>query len=202
MKKRCRRIHRQGSPPHDEEVGPLQRFHRLLNGGAVQGFLVQHYIRLDDSAAAAPGNPLRLQDEPGVIPFPATGTIVAVYRPVELQHFSAARQLMQSIDVLGHHSQQFSRLLQFRQLFVGGVGFGIQIEHPAAVKGKELLRVFLVKVVAEYLLRRVTVPLLVKAVHAAEIWQARFRTPPCSAECDDPAACVNKFLQLLNSCHG
>ena len=102
---------------------------------------------------------------------------------------------MQAVDVLGHNGAQLSRRLQLGQLFVGGVGLGLQAEHLVPVKAVEFLRPGVEKGAAEDLLRRVVVLLVVQPVHTAEIGDAALGGHPRPAEKDDGAALVHPLLQ-------
>ena len=117
---------------------------------------------------------------------------------MELQHLPAAGLLVQAIDVLGDDGLELALPLPLGQLFVGGVGLGVQGQHLGPVEVVKFLHVALVKAVTEHGLRRVFEFLMVQAVHAAEVLDAGFRADPGPAEEDDVVALVHQLFQLHN----
>ena len=117
---------------------------------------------------------------------------------MELQHLMAAGLLVQAVDVLGDDGLELALPLPLGQLFVGGVGLGVQGQHLGPVEVVKFLHVALVKAVAEHGLRRVFEFLMVQAVHAAEVLDAGFRADPGPAEEDDVVALVHRLFQLQN----
>ena len=79
---------------------------------------------------------------------------------------------MQAIDVLSHHGVELAGTLQLGQLSVAAVGLSVKRDHLGAVKVEELRRMCLVKAVREHSLGRIGKPLVIQAVHAAEIGDA------------------------------
>ena len=57
---------------------------------------------------------------------------------------------MQSINVLGHHSQQLSLLLKLGELVVRLVGLGRQADHALAIEVVELLGMRLVEAMRQH----------------------------------------------------
>ena len=91
--------------------------HRLI-----QRLLIQHYIRLDRTAAlVAAGNSGRAEKVLGVKKLTAPPAVIPVDRAVKLQHIPASRLLVQAVDVLGNHSKQPSLPFPLGQLFMGGI---------------------------------------------------------------------------------
>ena len=82
---------------------------------------------------------------------------------------------------------------------MGGVGLGVQRQHLGAVEVVELLRVRLVKRVAEHRLRRIPELLVVQAVHAAEVRDAGLGGHAGAAEKHDV---VRAVCQLFQSADG
>ena len=107
----------------------------------IQPLLIEHYIRLDDAAAAAPGYPLGVQDVIQIIESAAVLAVIAVHAAVELQHIAAAGGLVESVDVLGHHCPQLSLPLPLRQLIVGSVGLGVGSQKLGPIEPEKLFRV-------------------------------------------------------------
>ena len=124
-----------------------------------------------------------------------------MHRAVKLQHVFAACRLVQAVDVLGDDGGELSRLLQLRQLFVGGVGLHVQKQHLLLVKRVKIRGFFHKKVVAENGLRGIFPGLAVKAVPAAEIRHAGFCAHSRAAEKDDAPRPVDIVLQGLQFVH-
>ena len=86
----------------DVQGGAADHQHIRLRQGAdgclqrplIQPLLIEHHIRLDDAAAAAPGHALRAEDMLQTVKFPAPLAVVPVDAAVELQHVPAAGGLI------------------------------------------------------------------------------------------------------------
>ena len=88
---------------------------------------------------------------------------------MQFQHFFAAGQLVQAVDVLGDDRFQLSGLLQLRQLEVGRVGPGRRENHFFLVEIIKLGGVAAIKRMAQHRFRRILILLVVKSVHTPEI---------------------------------
>ena len=113
---------------------------------------------------------------------------------MELQHFLAARLLMEPVDVLGQHRPELACRFQLRQLQVADVGFGVQGQHFVPVEPIELLGIADKIAVGDDGLRRFVVALIVETILAAEIGYAALGRHPSAAEKDDVAALVHPLL--------
>ena len=91
----------------------------------LRALLVEHHIRLDGAAAAAPGDAFGVEDIVQIIEFSALFAVIAVDAAVELQDVLAASGLMEAVDVLGDDGCKLPLLLPLGQLAVGGVGLGV-----------------------------------------------------------------------------
>ena len=82
---------------------------------------------------------------------------------------------MQAVDVLRHHGVELAGALQLGQLGVAAVGLSVKRDHLGAVEVEELGRMRLVKAMRQHGLGRIGKPLVIQAVHAAEIGDATRR---------------------------
>ena len=121
-------------------------------------------------------------------------TVVAQRTAMQLQNLTAARRLMQPVNVLRDDGFQLALRFPLRQLSVGGVGLRSGQPQLFMVKAIVFLRVFLKKRVGQNLLRRILVFLIVKPVHAAEIRDAALRRDAGAAEKHDVVAAVDELL--------
>ena len=119
--------------------------HRLGEHVLIQRFFVQHDVRPYDAAAAAAGQSLAVVHLVCGKGLAAAGAIGPQDASVQLQHLFASGGLMESVDVLGDHSRQFSRGFPLRQLAVGGVGLCFRAEHFRPVEAEELPGVAFIK---------------------------------------------------------
>ena len=108
---------------------------------------------------------------------------------------------MQPVDVLGDDRAELARFFQLRELVVRGVGLFVEAEHLVAVEAVEFPGLFDKEGVAENLLGRIVVLLIIQSVHAAEVGDAAFGAHARSAEKHDAFAFVDDLLQLFYSCH-
>ena len=120
---------------------------------------------------------------------------------MELQHLLAARQLVETVDVLGDDSPQLARTLQLRQLPVGGVGLRTGDQQLFPIEVEKFLRVVFVEGVAQHDLRGIGELLVVEAVHAAEVGDARLSAHAGASEKYDVVALVDPLLQLFQLFH-
>ena len=88
---------------------------------------------------------------------------------MELKHVLGARRLVQAVDVLGDDRFQLALFFQPGQPQVGRVGLCALYNQLIPVKTVKLLGVLLPERVAQNLLGRVIVFLVVQPVHTAEI---------------------------------
>ena len=114
---------------------------------------------------------------------------------MQLQHCSAAGLLVQSVNVLGDHRAQPSRLLQFRQFQVRGIGLGIQGSVSGPVKTVKFLGMGQKKAVAEDRFRRRIILLVIQPVHAAKVGNAAFRGDARAPKENNAPALVHHLLQ-------
>ena len=167
----------------------------------VEWLFVEHYIGLDAAAARgarrhargilvlARANPL------GAIDRAARLANVAMNRSVQLKHALRARHLMQAVDVLRHHGIELAGSLQLGQLGVAAVGLGGKDNHLGAVEVEELGRMRLVKAMRQHGLGRVGKPLVIQAVHTAEIGDAARRGNTRAAKEDHALVGVKQIRQ-------
>ena len=140
----------------DVQRGAADHQHIRLRQGAdgclqrplIQPLLIEHHIRLDDAAAAAPGHALRAEDMLQTVKFPAPLAVVPVDAAVELQHVPAAGGLVEPVDVLGDDGFQPALRLPLRQLFMGGVGLGVRGQQLGPVEAEKFFGVAFVKCMA------------------------------------------------------
>ena len=112
----------------------------ILDRFLIQSLLIQHNIRLDDAAAGAVRDVLRIRQKVlCIIKFCTALTVVAMDASMQLQHRFTSRLLMQSIDILRHDCPQSSFLLHLRQLFVRCIRLHIQNQHFVPVKPVKFL---------------------------------------------------------------
>ena len=102
---------------------------------------------------------------------------------------------METVDVLGDHGLELSRLFQLRQFPVGGVGLRPLDEHFFPIKPVEFPGVLGKEGVTENGLRGIGVGLVIQAVHTAEVGDSAFRGDPGPAEKDDVVTLVDPLLQ-------
>ena len=141
----------------------------VLDGVVVEPLLIEHHVRLDHPAAGAAGHALRFEDIVQAVGLSALHAVVAQDAAVQLADVAAAGLLMEAVDVLGDDGGQLAPFLPAGQLFVSGVRFCVRAEHLFTVKTVELLRMVQEKMMAQNLLRRPGVMLVIQPVHAAEI---------------------------------
>ena len=141
-------------------------------------------------------------DKFGAVEFAAAGAVIAQHRAVQLIDLFRPRLLVQAIDVLGYHRKELSLLLPLCENPVGDVGFKAQRQHFLPVKPEEILRVPLIKAVADDSLRRVVEFLVVQPVHAPEIRDSGLRTHSRAAEKDDAVTLLHPCFQSFQLVHG
>ena len=121
------RINRKAGAAHYEHICPGYGICRLIHNVSVKAFFIKNHVGLNRAAAGAGGNAGRFNDKVYVIEFAALHAVIAKHASVKFVNGFAARQLMQTVDVLGNNSLKLAPALKFRQFQVGriGLGFGI-----------------------------------------------------------------------------
>ena len=122
---------------------------------------------------------------------------ISVDTAVKLINGAAARLLVEAVDVLGDDGAELSLVLPLGQLQMGGVGLRVGAEHLGVVEAEKLLRVGLVKGVAQNHLRGILPLLVVQPPGGAEIRDAGLRRDTRAAEKDDVVGPVNERFQLF-----
>ena len=189
----------------DVQGGAADHQHIRLRQGAdgclqrplIQPLLIEHHIRLDDAAAAAPGHALRAEDMLQTVKFPAPLAVVPVDAAMELQHVPAAGGLMEPVDVLGDDGFQLALPLELRQTQMRRVGLCSLDDELIAVEAVELLGALFPEGVTQDRLGRVIVFLMVEAVHTAEVRDAALGGNARPAKEHDAAAFGNDLFQCL-----
>ena len=185
------RVDRERRAANDEHVRLRNGAHRAVDARAVEPLLIQHDVRLDKPAARTVRDAATVADELGRVELAALLAVVAVDRAVQLIDVFAARLLVQAVDVLRDDGAQLTRAFQLRQLLVRGVGPGLERQHLFAVEAVEIIGVPVEKRMAEDRLGRVVEPLMIQAVHAAEILNAALCADACAAEEHDVVTFCN-----------
>ena len=90
---------------------------------------------------------------------------------MQFEHILAPRRLMQTVYVLGHDRREYALFFKLGELSVRGVrlcrdGIG---EYFIAIESVEILRLALKESVAEHLLGRVVIFLIIQPVNAPKI---------------------------------
>ena len=129
----------------DEHVRVLDGEKRAGDAVLTQPLLIEHDVRLHNSAARAARDARGVPDELRAVELSAARTVVAVARAVQLKDLLAARLLVQPVDVLRHDGAKLPRSFPLGQLFVRRVRLEVQREQLVAVKREKLLRVRLEK---------------------------------------------------------
>ena len=114
---------------------------------------------------------------------------------MQFVHHLAARRLVQTVDVLGHHGLALALALQFGQPQMGGIRLGPVDDELLAVEVKKLRGVGLVEGVGEHRLGRVLEFLVVQPVHRAEIGDAALGRNARPAEKYKAAGIPQNFFQ-------
>ena len=112
------------------------------------------------------------------------------------------RLLVQTIDVLGHHRANLSLVLPPGQNPVGDVGFKVKWKRFLPIKPKEILRISLIKAVADDAFRGLFKLLGIETVYVPEIRYYRFRADPRTGKGHDTVAFRNPLLQVFQLFHG
>ena len=107
--------------------------------------------------------------------FSAPDAVIAQNGAVELIDLFAARLLVESVDILGHHRGKPPLFLPSCQHLVGNVGHKAQGQHLLPVEPEEILRSLLIKAVGDNGFRRIFKFLIVQPVHTSEIGDSGFR---------------------------
>ena len=102
-------------------------------------------------------------------------TIVPVDRSVQLQHFLTACHLMQAVNVLRDHCLHMAFSFQLRQPDVCSIRLRICKDHLILIEFKKLFRMASIVAVADNLLRRILVFLIIQSIHTSEIRDTAFR---------------------------
>ena len=105
---------------------------------------------------------------------------------------------METIDVLGDDAGQLARFFQLRQLLMGSVGLGIEIEHFVAIEIIEFLGMLKKKVKAQHFFRRIFIFLVIQSIDAAEVRNSAFRGYACAAKKNNGIAFVDHGLESGN----
>ena len=116
-------------------------------------------------------------------------------------HALAARRLMEPVDILGHHREQFALALPFGELQMRLVGLCGKAEHLVAVKAVELLGVSHEEGVAEYLLGRIIVLLVIQSVRGAKVGYAALGGYPRASEKHYPMRVFDDLPELFDVSH-
>ena len=101
---------------------------------------------------------------------------------------------MQTVNVLGDNSRQFSCLFKKGKLFVGNVWLCVKYQHFVTVKVVKILCFREEKVVAYNLLRWEFVPHIVQSVNRAKVGNTAFGAYSRTAEKYNIIAVVNNLL--------
>ena len=161
MKQAGCRIHHQRCTSDDHHVRLRNRLDCTFDYVLVQRLLIKNHIRFNVSAAGAVRHASTMEDILRSVKLVTLFAVIAQHTAVQLKHVFAACLLVQTIDVLCNNSGQLASLLQLRQLFMRGIGLGIQIQHFIAVELEKLLRTPFVERMAEDGFRRILIGLMV-----------------------------------------
>ena len=181
LRQTCRGIHHQRRAAYHQKVGRGDGGDGTGKHTLRERLAVEHHVRLDGAAA---GRAYRHMADVGravcqhprrVIDRPAALADVAMHRPVELPHARAARGLMEPVDILRHHRGERARRLKRCELAVAAVGPSIERDHLLTIEREEVLRVRLVKLMAEHHLGRIGKRLVIQPVHAPKVWDTACR---------------------------
>ena len=194
---RRRRIHRQARSSDDKQFCLLQLAHRRANRRIIKPFLVQHNVRLDDSAAGAFRHAFTVPDVLRRKKARTLQAIIPVDAAVQFQHRFAACLLVQAVDILRDDRRQTSAGFQLRQKAVRVVRLRVQGEHFRAVEAIKFLRMARKKGVGQNFLWRIGELLMIQSVLRAEIGNAALRRNTRAAEKHDAAALINPLLQFF-----
>ena len=124
------------------------------------------------------------------------GTVIAQGTSVELINNLAAGLLVQSVNILGNNSLEFTGGLQLCKLVVGGIWLKAGWKQLGTIKSVELYRVTQIKRMTYDCLRRILPLLVVKTINTAKIRNAGFGRNPGAAKKDDIGRFVDYFLEL------
>ena len=114
---------------------------------------------------------------------------------MQLVHHLAARRLVQTVDVLGHHGFALALALQFGQPQMGGIRLGPVDDELLAVKIVKFGRVGLVKRMGEHRLGRILEFLVVQPIYRAKIRDAALGRNARPAEKYKAAGIPQNFFQ-------
>ena len=109
-----RRVNGQRSAAHDQHLRLTDVGDRLLQRRLIQPLLIEHHIRLNDTAAVTFRHAVLSHDSRKVIKFPAARTVIPVHGAMKLQHLPAPRRLVQPVNILGDHRPQLPPALKLR----------------------------------------------------------------------------------------
>ena len=119
---------------------------------------------------------------------------------MDLVHQPVAGQFVQSVDVLGDDAAQLPRLLQFKQLPVGGVGQGFRVQHIPPVEVEEGIRVQVEEGLAQdHLGSEPFIALMIKPLLRAEVRDAAGGGDARAAEEHQPPGAVHDFLKRVHA---
>ena len=190
------RVHHQGGAADDQGICLADGLNALADQPGVQAFFIQHHIRLNHTAAFAPGNSGSVLYISRVVKFPAALAVIAQDTAVDLIDFLTACRLMKPVDILGDHRQKLPGLLKLGQLLMSRIGLCVQEHHLTFIEFIESLGVPHKEAVAYDLFRRVPVLLVIDPVRAPEIRDPALRGHSRPAKEHDPLAVVDDLLQF------
>ena len=124
-------------------------------------------------------------DESGIVFISTSLTDVPMDGTMEFDDFFASCHLMEPIDVLGDDIFQSSCLFQFGKIFMGGIGFGIKVDHPILIETIELSCILIEEMMGDDLFGVILVFLMIESVLASEIRYSGFRGDSGPSEKDD-----------------
>ena len=136
-----RRIYRQTGSAYDQHIRVPDGVDTFRDHFLIQALLIQNHIRLDDPAAVAVGHTNPVLHKFRGKKLSAAGAVIAEHRAMELIYLPGTGFLVETINILGHHSLELSRLLPLGKLFVGNVRLKPQRQHFLPVKPEEILRI-------------------------------------------------------------
>ena len=123
--------------------------------------------------------------------------MVTHHRAMQLQHVFAASGLVKPVDVLRYDCFELAWFFQLSKLYVRRVRFYPRNKDFFTVKTVEFPRIWVQESVAQNFFRRIIPLLVVKPVHAAEIWNTALRWNSCSSEENDVRAFIYIILKSV-----